>query len=1132
MSEARLQTLIQYLRRKACAGDPCASDGELLRRFARERDAAAFELLVRRHGPMVLGVCRRLVGVEQDVEDAFQATFLALVRRAASVSRGEAIGAWLHKVAYRVALAVRAQRRDRREQPMGERVPFAPSSDPHAEAVWRELRSVVDEEVSHLPRPYREAFVLCSLSGKTNTEAAQELGCPVGTVESRLVRARARLRAALLRRGFAPSLVALAVPLAPEAVGPAIPVTATVQAALLLAAGNSVSPTAALADGVLLAMSTTKLNKALVIVGLGLLVATAGMHAMPAREHKAAPPPAAAESPPAPDRAPEKGALTRSGRTDLFGDPLPPDALARMGTVRHAQGDSLDGPPVLAPDHRLFATVSTRTPHGPGRVICLWDAATGRELRSISDPDVEYFKVFFLKSAPLLGAIGSPRHPRSTTGPDYVIHYWDPATGQKAPAARQGASYPFEAWAWVLSADEQWVASAGQQPPVVVRERKTGKELARWKGKADRIDHLAFSPDGKTLALCGENGIRLWDWQGKAPDRSLGDFPKHVQGLWFSPDGRWFAAAIYKEGLRVWKTRGLTEARRFPGESDIRFLPDGKSLVSTTTGVVWDVSSGERRGRFENCQHCLTLEFSADGRTATGYALGRIRQWETATGKDQSPPAPIERRIMIHQVGFLPGGKEVVAASPDGSVRVWEAATGKELRTLVKGTEWDQHPTFLRVGGDGTVAVARGNRLSFFRGEEKPQQVTLTDFPEDVVSLNLSPDGKTLVLAGGANPGRLVLWDLPSRKIVARWTPPEGASLECLAVFSSRQIAAHVVEAVSLLNGGEVGRTLAARPERPQPKPGTRRTPRGGYSYFPGIQALGFSPEGDTLLSAGHPAGGLTLLDVFSGRTRHVLLPADDSDHYDLRNAVFSPDGRMVAAESEAGVVDIWESSSGQRRRRFLGHRSYQTTLAFSPDGGRLATGNRDATILIWDVFGVATQGPAEAPPGEAEIAALWARLRDADAERACRAMGWLMRFPGVTIPFLKARLLEDKSPQAARLRNWVADLDSEEFEKRQTASRELSKCLTSAEPLLKERLANSPSLEVQRRIEKLLLRADHKPLAAETLRSLRALEILEHLGFEGAGDVVRQLAEGPYDPQVATAARSARKRMTAKELR
>jgi RNA polymerase sigma factor (sigma-70 family) len=215
-------------------------DRVLLERFVRRQDETAFDALVERHGPMVLGVCQRVLHHAQDAEDAFQATFLVLVRKAGSLTQPELLANWLYGVAYRTALKARAASARRGE---GERQAGKMSThDPLAEVVWREMRSVIDEELCHLPEKYRAPLVLCYLQGKTNAEAARQLGWPAGSMSARLARGRDLLRERLARRQRAlPAGVFTAV-LAQKAGAGAIPTglaQATVQAAAGLASGQT-----------------------------------------------------------------------------------------------------------------------------------------------------------------------------------------------------------------------------------------------------------------------------------------------------------------------------------------------------------------------------------------------------------------------------------------------------------------------------------------------------------------------------------------------------------------------------------------------------------------------------------------------------------------------------------------------------------------------------------------------------------------------------------------------------------------------------------------------------------------------------------------------------------------------------
>jgi HlyD family secretion protein len=308
MDPGALERLIRSLR----TAEPSAgglTDAQLLERFVAGRDEAAFELLLWRHGPMVLGVCRRLLRRAADAEDAFQATWLTFVRKAHAIADRAAVGSWLYSVAYRIALRARSAlaRRAARERADPARLAAAPAGAPPSPG---EIGSVLDEEINSLPARQRAAFVLCCLEGKTGEDAARHLGCPPGTVSSRLTRARQRLRTRLARRGLAPA-AALTAALAGQASASPLPaplVDTTLKASLLFAAGKSgadLSPQAvSLAQGALRAMFLAKLKlPALLFLLAGLLAAGAiTRHALEA----AAPPRAEGLAGPAVQRPDEK----------------------------------------------------------------------------------------------------------------------------------------------------------------------------------------------------------------------------------------------------------------------------------------------------------------------------------------------------------------------------------------------------------------------------------------------------------------------------------------------------------------------------------------------------------------------------------------------------------------------------------------------------------------------------------------------------------------------------------------------------------------------------------------------------------------------------------------------------------
>jgi RNA polymerase sigma factor (sigma-70 family) len=248
MADQQLQTILLHMRKLIPPPRSGVTDAQLLERFLGQRDEAAFELLVWRHGPMVLGVGGRILHDTHDAEDVFQATFLTLARKAGSIGKRESVGSWLYKVAYRLALRARARsaRRAGREKPLADLPPVEAGYEPADELAWRELGPVLDDEVRRLPEKYRAAFVLCYLEGKTNEETAKQLGCPKGTVLSRLARARERLRGRLARRGLVLASAALLTLLGrggAALASPAAPalVSTTVQLAGLASLGKSLA---------------------------------------------------------------------------------------------------------------------------------------------------------------------------------------------------------------------------------------------------------------------------------------------------------------------------------------------------------------------------------------------------------------------------------------------------------------------------------------------------------------------------------------------------------------------------------------------------------------------------------------------------------------------------------------------------------------------------------------------------------------------------------------------------------------------------------------------------------------------------------------------------------------------------
>jgi RNA polymerase sigma factor (sigma-70 family) len=329
MPRAPLNQLVRSLRQTVEAYRlDAAPDAELLERFRSHADAAAFEAIVRRHGGRVLSACRQVLAGPADVEDAFQATFLVLLRQAQRIRRRQALGGWLYGVAHRLALRARAAaaRRAAAEARMPTR-----QAEEGPDLSWREACAILHEELDRLPDHYRLPLILCYLEGKSRDEAAQELGWEVGVLRGCLERGRDRLRARLTRRGVALSAGLLAASAHSETAGG--PSARLIQAAMTAAAGRPSSAVAALLHGTSRAMITGKARSLIAVLVLAGLLA-AGAHRLVSSDGATSPP--AAPPPAAPAEGPRAAAADKA-------EPDAAEVLTYAGRVLGPEGKPLAG---------------------------------------------------------------------------------------------------------------------------------------------------------------------------------------------------------------------------------------------------------------------------------------------------------------------------------------------------------------------------------------------------------------------------------------------------------------------------------------------------------------------------------------------------------------------------------------------------------------------------------------------------------------------------------------------------------------------------------------------------------------------------------------------------------------------
>jgi RNA polymerase sigma factor (sigma-70 family) len=705
MHSQSLREVVSRVRQVATA-EPGRTDAELLDRFVRDADAAAFAELVRRHGALVHGVCRRLLAHVQDVEDAAQATFLILARRAAAIRNRASLSCWLHGVAVRTARYLRRQRQRCRTTPLTDMT----EPQGHDDIGWRELRALLDEELGRLPEDLRAPLVLCYLQGLTRDEAAHALGWGVGRLKFRLEQARAVLRPRLLRRGVTLSAPLLAVLLS-ESAADACTMKVSTDAVLAMARGQAIdglvpASVAALVRALVPSVLTAKVG---ILAGM-LVLAMSGLFAValpnaadtgdetaPAVQPLALQPHLEEKKPMLPPRdwhlLQGRWELIRAecngkalpdikGECSIKGDTI---TLPGPGMLVRTQGDNGSQRIELGTVSGTFRLDTEKTPrrlHITGR----WNAGF-----ALSNPYP--FECLYKIEGELLTVVVPL--PQTAPPPKFATREGknESLLVFRRIFALQRVNVVGEAAAYHPDGKRYAVARVDK---ITLHDDATGKELLAFEGThGPRITQLVFSPDGNTLASISHtsNVVMLWDVRSGKPMREFKGHKEHVIRVAFVGDGKRVAsitghglwAAPHGDGeLKVWEAATGTEVLALHKLPNTRaaytaFSGDGRRFaISSWTESkvrVWDLTSGKLiytlTGKTTDMPPAPLVALNADGsKLATFQPLSNGLGIYAVGGDDTSPN--LATKMEAQQIAFTPTGALLAMGS-----MTTEDATGR-----------------------------------------------------------------------------------------------------------------------------------------------------------------------------------------------------------------------------------------------------------------------------------------------------------------------------------------------------------------------------------------------------------------------------------------------------------------------
>jgi RNA polymerase sigma factor (sigma-70 family) len=1105
MAKGKIASVVRIVQRLAESPTASLCDRDLLERFVRSQDQSVFETLIARHSAMVLGVCRRELANLADAEDATQAVFLLLARKAADQTWQPSVAGWLYDTARKVSRNARvaAIRRAVRETRASAR---APISSPPEDLTVRELLHALDEELDRLARRYREPLVLCYLEGLTRDEAALRLGVQPNTLKIQLERGRKKLADALTRRGCTLGTLLLAISTSGNVA------TANLSKSILTTVTGIPSETVtALAKGVPMnsLLATTKLCLA------GVFFTTVIGFAFTTNEPD---PPI----PPNPPRQKGEAPVPKAeARLDRFEAPLPEGAVMRLGTTQFRAVDLI--------------SVGFRKTGGLA-------ALTGNLTLTIWPPEGSpQPKVISVSGTTALSLSPDARYVVTTSDLDAELMVWD-VTGEKPVQCLSRKGFYFSCGSQ-FSPDAEWLVVHHTYPtysdPNVKPADKPMQELflchlptKEWTvlPGIDFTDTnqltLSFTSDGKRLLVANAWQAWLVDTVKKTVIRRLRGWYEGGKGehpflfvdregtVELSPDGKMVVTVpgwhLHQPDpvVPLHSSETGKEIARFQRPvSWARFSPDGKSLWAGGRSSLFEVDPSNGKVLREIAVSASRpVRFSPDGKTLALHTQSAVILVDGQAGKVLRPELLNGVALApIIGIAVSPDGKVIATDDAAQAIQLWDALTGKPLGRVESARfrkplfEFLPHSrTFLAVGPDhltiGEYESSNGKERRRFSVPEYYAGKAM------VRQIQLSPDGKILTADILGKTIDLARWDIASGKVIRR-------------------------------ESKERPDPLFIAPEPVRSRDGKWTVEVGQLSSIDGYKAVQLAPNFWPIKLTADSRFAL-----WSSRQEELPggLPGDLSEQitiFDLTQRTrvgelrtgcptrfaISPDGRWVGVRASDELA-VWEFVSRQKvwsvpfrptYDRFADrgtNRCQDEGMALTPDGRRLISAE-DCNVIVWDVSGTGrAPGEAASPLAPDALNQHFESLAGENAAAAHRAAWELSDRPAEAVALLRDRL----KPVTIDAGKLIDRLDSPAFTEREAAGKELLELDQLALAELRSRLGDKLSAEQKTRIDAVL--KQHAPpnsLPSVVLRHTRAVTVLERIATVEARNLLKELAEG-----------------------